>query len=110
MAATMIWDVTRIECYPQKNGLSDVVVEVSWVCVGTQTQAGDLYTDHAYGSTTIPYDSASPFTPYANLTSAQVLGWCWASGVDKNAIEAEVQQRIDNKITPPTVSLAIPWA
>jgi hypothetical protein len=50
------------------------------------------------------------FTPYANLTQDQVLGWIWASGVDKDATEAAVEQQIQNQINPPIVTPPLPWA
>ncbi len=51
-----------------------------------------------------------PFTPYADLTQDQVLGWIWANGVDKDATEAAVAQQIANAKNPPVVSPALPWA
>jgi hypothetical protein len=50
------------------------------------------------------------FTPYANLTQEQVLGWIWANGVDKASAEAAVQTQIDNQINPPVTSPALPWS
>ena len=50
------------------------------------------------------------FTPYANLTQEQVLGWCWAGGVDKAAIESGIQTQIDGQINPPVVQPPLPWA
>jgi hypothetical protein len=49
------------------------------------------------------------FTPYADLTQDQVLGWCWANGVNKDATEAAVQAQIDNQINPPTIQPPLPW-
>jgi hypothetical protein len=50
------------------------------------------------------------FTPYADLTQEQVLGWCYANGVDQAATEAAIQQNIDNQINPPIVQPPLPWA
>jgi hypothetical protein len=44
------------------------------------------------------------------VTEDDVLGWCWANGVDKDATEAAVEQQIQNQIDPPVVSLPLPWA
>ena len=38
-----------------------------------------------------------------------MLDWCYANGVDKNAIEANVSLQIQNQINPPVVSLPLPW-
>jgi hypothetical protein len=50
------------------------------------------------------------FTPYDQLTQAQVLGWCYANGVDQTAVEANVQGSIDNQINPTVVQPPLPWA
>jgi hypothetical protein len=50
------------------------------------------------------------FTPYAQLTESQVLGWIWANGVDQTATEAAVAQQIQNQINPPVVTPPLPWA
>ena len=50
------------------------------------------------------------FTPYDQLTQEQVLGWCWANGVDKDATEAVVQEAIDSQINPTVIQPPLPWA
>jgi hypothetical protein len=50
------------------------------------------------------------FIPYEDLTEDDVLGWCWANGVDKDATEAAVEQQIQNQIDPPIVTPPLPWA
>jgi hypothetical protein len=57
----------------------------------------------------VTYTAGAPYTPYADLTQDQVLGWVWSSGVDKDATEAAVQQQIDNAINPPVVTPQLPW-
>jgi hypothetical protein len=51
-----------------------------------------------------------PFTPYADLTQDQVLGWVWANGVDKDATEAAVAGQIEAQINPPVIQPPLPWA
>jgi hypothetical protein len=50
------------------------------------------------------------FTPYDQLTQEQVLGWCWVGGVDRAAVEANVQLLVDAQVNPPVVQLPLPWA
>ncbi len=38
-----------------------------------------------------------------------MLDWCYAAGVDKSAIEANVTLQIENQIHPPVVVLPLPW-
>ena len=57
----------------------------------------------------MPTPASGTFTPYADLTQDQVLGWVWANGVDKDTTEAAVQSMIDNQINPPIVTPPLPW-
>ena len=52
-----------------------------------------------------PDPSASDWTAYDSVTEAEVQGWCWANGVDQEAIEASLQADIDLQITPPLMAL-----
>ena len=38
-----------------------------------------------------------------------MLDWCFASGVDKTAIEANVSLQIENQINPPVIAPPLPW-
>ena len=105
MATTFTWTVTNMDCYPQEDGHSDVVFNVHWTCSGADGQ----YNGSVYSTCAVPL-SQGTFTPYANLTQNQVLGWIWANGVDQAATEAAVQTQIDNQINPPVVSPPLPWA
>ena len=56
-----------------------------------------------------PDHTASGFTPYADLTEADVLAWCKADGVGAE-IEAKVTANITNKIAAQANSTGMPWA
>jgi hypothetical protein len=105
MTATINWTVTAMDCYPQSDDQTDVVFTVHWTCSGTQ----DTHSASVYATCSVPTPEGQ-FTPYADLTQDQVLGWVWANGVDKDATEAAVQQQIDNQINPPVVTPPLPWA
>ena len=42
------------------------------------------------------------------LAVQEVLGWCWASGVDKDAVEASLAAQIDLQKNPVTAA-GVPW-
>jgi len=105
MATTYTWSVTAMNCYPDAEGQSDVVFTVHWTCAGTD----GTYNGSVYSTCSVPAPTGS-FTPYADLTQDQVLGWIWADGVDKDATEATVAQQIQNQVNPPVVTPALPWA
>ena len=104
MAITYTWTVTAMDCYPQEGGDTDVVFTVHWTCFGTD----GIYNGSVYSTCNVPTPSGT-FTPYADLTQDQVLGWIWANGVDKTATEANVAQQIELLVNPPVVTLPLPW-
>ena len=110
MTATINWTVTSMDCYPQAEGETDVVFTVHWTCSGTQDNNGTTYNGSVYSTCGVTYTAGTSYTPYADLTQDQVLGWIWASGVDQAATEAAVQQQINNQINPPVVTPPLPWA
>lgn len=105
MATTFTWQIKQLNCYPQAEGQTDVVFVVQWRCFGTD----GTYNGSVYSTCDVPYKAGTPYTPYDQLTQDQVLGWIWASGVDKASAEAAVQTQIDNQINPPVVSPPLPW-
>jgi hypothetical protein len=99
------WNVSAIDCYPQADGETNVVFNVHWQLSATQ----DTYNGSVYSTCGVPAPTGA-FTPYADLTQDQVLGWIWANGVDKDSAEAAVQAQIDAQIIPTVVQPALPWA
>jgi len=104
----MNWSISSLDCYVQQDNLSDVVYCVHWQCTDTQTIDGKEYSGRVYSTCSLPAPEGS-FTPYDQLTQDQVLGFVWASGVDKDATEAAVQAQIDNQINPPVIQPPLPW-
>jgi hypothetical protein len=107
--STITWNISAMNCYPQAEGQTNVVFTVHWTCSGTQVQDGKTYNGYVYASCGVTYTAGSTYIPYANLTKEDVLGWIWASGVDKDATEAAVQQQIDTAINPPVITPTLPW-
>ena len=102
---TISWIIERLLVKPTEGSLTDVVITADWRCNGSQ----DSYSGTCYGSCSFAPPSGS-FTPYKDLTQQQVLDWCFANGVDKTAIEANVTAQIENQIDPPVVVLPLPWS
>lgn len=111
MTATITWAIEWMQTTPTTATPPETVLTAGWRCNGTQ-EAGTpavTYNASSYSSASFPMPKGT-FTPYADLTQEQVLGWCWANGVDKDAIEASVQTQIDNQINPPVIQPPLPWA
>jgi hypothetical protein len=98
------WIIERLLVKPTEGSLTDVVITADWRCNGTQ----DKYSGTCYGSTSFAPPSGE-FTPYPDLTQDQVLGWCFANGVDQAAIEANVSAQINDQINPPIIAPPLPW-
>jgi len=108
MAITNTWAVVQMDAYPEEDGETDVVFNVHWTLTGSE--AG--FTGYVYGTQAVGLDPDVPFTPYAYLTEAQVLGWVQsAMGTEQvDAYEANVAQQINDQIVPPVVSPPLPWS
>ena len=110
MNPTITWLIEWMQCYPQAEGQTDVVFQVGWRCNGLLEQNNQSFSGTVYSTQSVTYTAGSPYTPYADLTEDQVLGWIWAAGVDQAATEAAVEQQIQDAINPPITSPALPWA
>ena len=104
---TILWIIERLLVKPTEGSLTDVVITADWRCNGTGDDA-KTYSGTCYGSASFAAPSGS-FTPYDQLTEQQVLDWCFANGVDKTAIEANVTAQIENQINPPVIAPPLPW-
>ena len=96
------------------NGFSEVVLTCGWRCTGTEANTATppvTFTNSNYGTCPFPEPAAgAAFTPVNQLTTAQVIGWCWANGVNQAATEAAVNANLAAQITPATVLLPPPAA
>jgi hypothetical protein len=101
---TISWIIERLLVKPTEGSEKNVVITADWRCNGSQ----DQYSGTCYGSASFAPPSES-FTPYEDLTQDQVLGWCFANGVDQAAIEANVTAQIKNQINPPVIAPPLPW-
>jgi hypothetical protein len=114
---TITWKVTTMDCYPKYQQNTDVVFTVHWDCLGNMTVAtgslsGSTYNSRVYGTTGVTYHSGSTFTPYNQLTEAQVLGWTFESmgPAQKANYEAGASNAIYTQIDPPVVQPPLPWS
>lgn len=78
------------------------ITTAHWTCSAVD---GD-YSASSYG--TCGFAAATPTIPYDQVTEAEVLGWCWADGVDKDAVEAALATSIDLQKNPVTAA-GVPW-
>jgi hypothetical protein len=97
MAVT--WTISTLE-----RNTDDGVVVAHW----RASDADGEHSGSSYGTCGFTPDStAEGYTPYADVTEAQVIGWVKAD-VDADAIEASIASQIaDSKA--PAISTGVPW-
>lgn len=108
MTITNTWAVVQMDAYPEYDGEPDVVFTVHWTLAATD----GTYTGSVYGSIGVSLAEGSTFTPYADLTEAQVIGWVQsAMGAEQVAsYEANVAGQIEAQINPTVVTPPLPWS
>ena len=102
---TFTTTITAMYTLPQVEGQTDVVVNAMWEVTGVQ----DTHTASIGGNSQFTITQGAGFTPYADLTQAQVIGWIPESQI--TSAQACVQGQIDSMVNPPVspTSQALPW-
>jgi len=93
------WIITQTN-YQTANGF---ITTAHW----TATQVDEGYTASIWS--TCSWADGTPTIPYADVTMQEVLDWCYASGVDKDATEAALAQQIALQKNPVTAQ-GTPWS
>jgi hypothetical protein len=108
MSITTTWVIEQMNCYPTSEGQTDVVFNAAWRVNATD----GTYNATVYGTAGVTYEAGSPYTPFADLTQDQVVGWVQTSmGAEQVAsIEAGLATNIANQVNPPTVTPPLPWS
>ena len=95
---TTTWTITQTN-YETANGF---IFTAHW----TATAVDGDYTASIWS--TCSWQAGTPTIPYINVTMDEVLAWCYASGVDKDATEAALAQQIELQKNPVTAT-GTPW-
>jgi hypothetical protein len=109
---TITWKIDALDCKPQEGELIDVAITAHWRCNGSQTVGETTFSGTAYGSIALGPVDPNAFTPYDQLTEAQVVAWAKEQlGQDAvDATEANVNAQVATAINPPVVTLPLPWS
>lgn len=107
----MEWNIAQMDCYPEVDGAKDVVFTVHWNCSASEVVGENTYNGYVYGSVGVQLNAEEGFTPYAELTKDQVVGWVKDVLGEETvaATEANVAQQIEDQKNPKVVSPALPW-
>lgn len=103
MSTTYTWNVNSMECYPQYESQTNVVFNVTWTATGDN----GTYIRSVSQKTPVTYTAGSPYTPYAQLTNEQVIGWV-QTALGTDGVQA-VYASIDDQILNPVSVYPLPW-
>jgi len=103
------WIISAMECKVKENNLSDVVILIHWRYNATSTVEDKNYFADTYGATAVPLPTGEDFTPYADLTKDQVVGWL-ESILDVPAMQLQLDANIELQINPIDVTLPPPFS
>lgn len=95
---TTTWTITNVESLTSDG----YITTAHWTASAID---GD-FTASIYS--TCSFGEGSPSIPYASVTEQEVLNWCWANGVDKEAVEASLAAQIEAQKAPKVAS-GLPW-
>jgi hypothetical protein len=96
---TTTWTITQCDRLTADN----FITTAHWTASAVD---GD-YTASIYS--TCSWADGTPTIPYADVTEAEVLQWCWSNGVDKEATEAALAAQIEAQKNP-VQATGTPWS
>lgn len=112
------WTISQLDAYPEHEGQENVVFTVHWRLLASDgTHAAEVY-----DATALTLNPDAPFTPFADLTMEQVVGWVEAAidakagGSERNPrptvaeLKAALAADIERQKTPAVVNPPLPWA
>ena len=98
MAINYTWNFEQLDRDVKKNGLDDVVTDISWRLTGVD-DGGKQASIHA--KTRIGNPDADSFTAYADVTKTATKNWVLgALEEDEDALKVRVKALVDEQITP----------
>jgi hypothetical protein len=98
---TTTWKITQCD----RLTADDFITTAHWTATATDGE----YSASVYSTCSFAHPEENvDLTPYDAVTEQDMLGWCWASGVDKDATEAALAQNIELQKNPVTAT-GTPW-
>ena len=95
---TIVWNISQLD----RQTSDGFVTTAHWQANATDGE----YSASVYS--TCSWSEGTATIPYASLTKETVLGWIWANGVDKHAVEASLAAQIELQKNP-VKATGVPW-
>ncbi len=99
---TITWTITQCDRLTSNNS----IITAHWTASAVDGEfAASIYSTCSFSKPEANVD----LKPYEEVTEQDVLGWCWAGGVDKEATEAALAQKIALQKNP-VIATGTPWS
>ena len=95
---TIVWNISQLD----RQTSDGFVTTAHWQCNATDGEYSASIVN------TCSWSDGAPTVPYDSLTQETVLGWIWANGVDKDAVEEALAAQIELQKNPVTAT-GVPW-
>jgi hypothetical protein len=92
------WNISQLD----RQTSDGFVTTAHW----TATATDGNYSASVYN--TCSWQPGTPTIPYDSVTMQEVLDWCWAGGVDKDAVEDSLLAQIAEQKAP-VKATGVPW-
>ena len=104
---THTWNVDRVECLPDLNGIPNIITRVYWILTSTN---GDITVENSH-ATDLSVNPSGEFANYNTLTEEDILSWVFDElGVNGDTVyELEAEKQIEIQTRPKLVSPPLPW-
>lgn len=100
-----IWVISQLDSIPSLDGMDKVISTIYW-------RAQKVHQDfiaESYGALQVDAPHEASFISYDKVTQEMVEGWLEA-GLDTEAIEANLDNKIEKFVNPQIVAYPLPWA
>jgi hypothetical protein len=97
------WNIVSVDTATVNNNPNTIVM-VRWVC---KASSGDKATVEL-GATALGAPGKT-FIDFADLSEADVMGFCVANGLDKAAAEAKAEAQLQSALSAPVPVTTLDW-
>lgn len=102
---TYTWNISRLDCAPSENGLTNVVKVIHWVLTGQDENEIFASMSNSYP---LPEPNPEAFNDYSTLTKETVIGWL-ENNLDVGYLQTFLANEISSQYNPPIIPLPLPW-
>jgi hypothetical protein len=112
--------ISQLDSIPSLDGMDKVISVIHYraqkayvtpqISEGTPliSEVTSLFTADTYGALSVDAPHEASFTPYDEVTKEMVERWL-ETGLNTEAIEANLDAQIENFLNPPIVAYKLPW-